>query len=36
MELVEALPAVLDKYGKINREMAEEYIWNEINRHPKE
>lgn len=34
-ELIELLPDVMDKYGKVNKEMAEEYIWNEINRHPK-
>lgn len=35
MELVEKLPAVLDKFGKVNKEMAEEFIWNEVNQHPK-
>lgn len=23
------------KYGKVNKEKAEEYIWNEVNKHPK-
>lgn len=35
-ELLEKLPAIKDKYGKINREMAEEYIWNDIKKHPKD
>lgn len=35
MELVEQLPEVLDIYGKVNREMAEEYIWRDVNKHPK-
>ena len=35
MELVEKLPSVLDKFGKVNKEMAEEYIWNEVNQHQK-
>lgn len=35
MELVEKLPDVLDKFGCVNKEMAEEYIWNEVNQHQK-
>lgn len=35
MELVEQIPQVLDKFGKVNKEMAEEYIWNEVNQHQK-
>jgi hypothetical protein len=35
MELVEKLPEVLDKFGSVNKEMAEEFIWNEVNQHQK-
>jgi len=35
-ELLEKLPEIKDVYGMINREMAEEYIWREINQHPKD
>lgn len=30
------LSDLLDKYGKVNREVAEEYIWNEVRNHPKD
>lgn len=36
LELLEKKPQIKDIYGRINREMAEEYIWNEINQHPKD
>ena len=36
LELLEILPAIKDKYGFINREMAEEYIWNDIKKYPKD
>lgn len=36
LELLEKKPEIKDIYGNINKEMAEEYIWNEINRHPKD
>lgn len=34
--LLSELPDVLDKYGKVNKEMALEYIHNDINQHPKD
>lgn len=36
LELYEMIPAIKDVYGNINREMAEEYIWNEIKKYPKD
>lgn len=36
LDLTEEKPEVLDKYGFINKEMAEEFIWNEVNKHPKD
>lgn len=36
LELLEKLPAIKDVYGDINREMAEEYIWNDIRKNPKD
>lgn len=36
LELLEILPAIKDIYGKINREMAEEYIWNDVKKYPKD
>lgn len=36
LELLEILPAIKDTYGKINREMAEEYIWNDVKKYPKD
>lgn len=35
-ELIELIPEIKDKFGNINREMAEEYIWNEIKKYPKD
>lgn len=35
-ELLENYPQIKDVYGKINRDMAEEIIWTEINKHPKD
>ena len=35
-ELWEKYPKIKDKFGKVNVEMAEEIIWTEINRHPKD
>lgn len=36
LELLELLPAIKDKYGFINKEMAEEYIWNDVKKYPKD
>lgn len=36
LELLENVPEIKDKYGNINKEMAEEYIWNEIKKYPKD
>ncbi len=36
LDITEELPDVLDKYGEVNKEMAEEFLWNEINKHPKD
>lgn len=36
LELLTNYPAIMDKYGKVNREMAEEYIWNEVKQYPKD
>lgn len=36
LELLTILPAIKDKFGKINREMAEEYIWNDVKKHQKD
>jgi hypothetical protein len=36
LDLVEEKPEVLDKYGFINKEMAEEYLWNNINKYQKD
>lgn len=36
LELLEKFPAIKDKYGVINREMAEEYIWKDIKKYPKD
>ena len=36
LELLEILPAIKDKYGNINRAMAEEYIWNDVKKHQKD
>ena len=33
LELQERHPDILDIYGKVNKEKAEEYIWNEINQY---
>jgi len=35
-ELWERYPKIKDKYGRVNMEMAEEIIWTEINKHPKD
>lgn len=39
-ELIEKMEgegkSIKDKYGNINKEKAEEYIWNEVNKHPKD
>jgi hypothetical protein len=35
-ELWEKIPQIRDKYGRINRAMAEEYIWEEVKQHPKD
>jgi len=35
-ELWERYPQIKDKYGKVNIAMAEEIIWSEINRHPRD
>ncbi len=35
-ELWERHPHIKDKYGNVNVAMAEEIIWNEINKHPKD
>jgi hypothetical protein len=35
-ELIEKIPQIKDKNGRINREMAEEFIWNEINKYAKD
>lgn len=35
-ELWERYPQIKNKYGKVNLEMAEEIIWAEINKHPKD
>jgi|ERR1700733_15316111 len=32
--LLKEIPDVLDKYGKINRDMAENWIWNEHRKYP--
>jgi len=34
LDLVEEKPEVLDKNGFINKEMAEEYLWNNVNKYP--
>jgi hypothetical protein len=36
LELLENMPQIKDVYGKINKEMAEEYIWTEVKKHPKD
>lgn len=36
LELLEKIPAIKDKYGFINKEMAEQYIWNDIKKYPKD
>lgn len=36
LELLEKVPAIKDVYGNINREMAEEYIWNDVNKYQKD
>lgn len=36
LDLVEEKPEILDQYGFINKEMAEEYLWNNINKYPKD
>lgn len=36
LELLELFPAIKDIYGKVNREMAEEFIWNDIKKYPKD
>lgn len=36
LELLELHPDIKDVYGKVNREKAEEYIWNEVNSNPKD
>jgi hypothetical protein len=33
--ITEEIPDVLDVYGKVDKERAEEWIWNDINKHPK-
>jgi len=35
-ELWERYPKIKDKFGKVDVSMAEEIIWNEINKHPKD
>ena len=35
-ELWERYPQIKDKYGNVNLEMAEEIIWNEIKKYPKD
>lgn len=35
-ELWERNPQIKDKYGNVNVAMAEEIIWNEVNKHPKD
>mgnify|MGYP001559163441 CR=1 FL=1 len=35
-ELWEKKPEIMDRYGKVNREMAEEYIWTEVNKFPRD
>lgn len=35
-ELWEKYPQIKDKYGRVNIEMAEEIIWEEINKYPKD
>lgn len=35
-ELLEKLPQIKDIFGKINREMAEEYIWKDIKQYQKD
>lgn len=36
LDLVEEMPELLNKYGFVNKEMAEEYLWNNINKYPKD
>lgn len=36
LELLEKFPAIKDKYGNINKDMAEQYIWNEVNKFAKD
>lgn len=36
LELLEILPAIKDKYGKINKDMAENYIWNDVKKYQKD
>lgn len=35
-ELLEKKPEIKDKYGNIHREMAEEYIWNDVKKYQKD
>lgn len=36
LDLTEEIPEVLDKYGFVNKEMAEEYLWNNVNKYTKD
>lgn len=36
LELLENLPAIKDVFGRINKDMAEEYIWNKVNQYQKD
>jgi len=36
LDVLEEKPEVLDKYGFINKEMAEEFLWNNIKKYPKD
>lgn len=36
LELLEKKPEIKDIYGNINREMAEEFIWNDVKKYPKD
>jgi len=36
LDLVEEKPEILDQYGFVNKEMAEEYLWNNVKKYPKD
>lgn len=36
LELLEKIPEIKDKFGNINKEMAEEYIWRDVKKYPKD